>query len=252
MEFISLPPCNDTIASHIFWIFLVTSLVGAGIHGFFKKFDMFDEEIRLYVVGIAAVLFAGWCLFNTLYIEFRGISIGKNVVELHYLWPRSPIVIDAASIDDVDIGTELQLYRPTRQWKHDLVIRTNQKKSYQSVDVCMPKSMSPVYLEAIYTRVNDSVERAEEAVALCALKAKFESGRAASPCFLNVHIPTVCRELNLARWLDKSTALNCDVKYVKEVPNEQKTDTFGNLMFARCNWLCSIKLTSERGSHGDR
>lgn len=180
MEFIAFPACNDTIASHLFWIFLLCAFSAKGIHAFFTKFDLFDEEVRVYVVGVFVILLAGWCLFNTLYIHFRGISIGRDVVELHYLWPRASIVIDAASIDDVDIGTELQLYRPIRQWKHGLEIKTNQNKMYESVDVCMPKSVGPAYLTAIYTRVNDVVEQAEEAVALCAMQAKFASGRAAS------------------------------------------------------------------------
>lgn len=144
------------------------------------KFDLFDYEIRAYVIGLCIVVLGGWCIFNTLYVTFTGVSVGENVVELHYMWPRAPIVLDAASIDDVDTNTDLQLYRPTRAWKHNLEIQTNQHQKYYSVDVCMPHSVGPAYLTAIYTRVNDAVERAEEAVALCSIKAKLTSGRAES------------------------------------------------------------------------
>ncbi|MBX9772233.1 MAG: hypothetical protein K2X29_12725, partial [Candidatus Obscuribacterales bacterium] len=127
MEYISLPACNDTTAQAIFWVVALACVAGKLVHSFITKFDLFDEEVRPYLIGLLVVGLISWGIFHTLYTSFTGVSVGGKIVRLHYMLPRAPIVLDAASIVDVGINTNLQLYRPGRRWKHGLSIETNQK-----------------------------------------------------------------------------------------------------------------------------
>ncbi len=181
MEFISLPACNDTTANSLFWVVALACIAGKLVHSFITKFDLFDEEVRPYLIGLLVVGFISWGVFYALYTSFTGVSVGDNIVRLHYMPPRAPITLDAASIDDVDVSTNLQSYRPGRRWKHSLNIATNQKKEYESVDVCIPDGkVGPDYYSAIFTKINDPVEKAVEAIKICALKAKLSSAKVKS------------------------------------------------------------------------
>lgn len=181
MDFIALPACNDETASLLFWTFAISCLVGRLIYLFLTKFDLFDSAVRPYVIAFVILGLAAFGVCNLFYTNFTGVTVSGGVVRLHYPLPRAPVAIDAASINRVEIGTNLQLYRPTRSWKHDLVIQTDQKREYASVDVCIPKNkVGTDYQSAMFTRINDPVEKAQEAIALAAIKAKFASGKVQS------------------------------------------------------------------------
>lgn len=177
LDLINLPRCDDTFASDLFWSFLLGSFAGAGVTALLLKIKVFPFLSNFCgVVMLVAVLAASLGL--AFWYDFDAVGVDKQYVKLHYLMPRPEIEIDASKIADVFVDTSLQQKRPTRVWKHRLSIKTADGKRYDSAWVCMdPKKVGVDYQSAIYTTLNDPVERAEDVVSFATVKSKLTSPR---------------------------------------------------------------------------
>lgn len=172
--YIALPPCYDATGSAVFWVLMLSCFAGKLVHVVITKFDLFDEDARPWLIAALIIGLSSLGLFFEFWNDFVAVRVQERAVVLEYLWPRSPLMLDAVTIDDVSIQTDLQLYKPGRRWKHSLIIETNHKQTYASRSVCIPMNkVGTDYQSAVFTKLNDPVEKAEEAVEECAIKAKF-------------------------------------------------------------------------------
>lgn len=181
MNYIAFPACNDTTASAIFWIVILSCIAGKLVHSFLTKFDLYDELFRPYLTAVIVLGLSIVGLYYQFWSAFTGVAVDTQTITLHYYWPRAPIVLDATTIDAVGVDTNLRLYRPSRSWKHKLELSTNQGRDYESVDVCIPRNkVGTDYQSAIFTKLNDPVEKAAEAINLAVVTAKLTSAKAKS------------------------------------------------------------------------
>lgn len=182
MDIIHLPACDDGTGSGAIVGSLFLLLIGvAGLNDIFRKFSLFDDSIRtVFSVLLGSILPAG-LIYYSFWNPFTGVSVRDNTIQLHYNWPRQPLTIDATTINDVSVDTTLQLYMPARLWEHRLQIATDDRKTRDSNYVCMDRNkVGTDYQSAIFTKLNDPVERAEKAIFWTTVMSKLASPKSRS------------------------------------------------------------------------
>ncbi len=178
MEIINFPACTDSLAGDIFWTVLVSLTVGMLFHGLLTKFKT-PARVSGLLTFLIVLCLAAICFWFILWQPFTGVSIDNKIVRLHHLWPFPTVEIDGATINGVSKKATLQSQKYGRQWKRLLHIKTSDGTEYESVFVCIDsKKVGPTYYSAIFTKLSDPIEAAEEMVETAAVESKLTSPQA--------------------------------------------------------------------------
>lgn len=170
MESIIFPPCDEELAAKVLGLLLAAMVVGAMLSGLFKKLHVSGAiGTTLALLISIAVAGSGYVMLYT--NQFTEVVVTGDEIKFVYPPPSPAKQINARNIVATDINANLRSRKQSRLWQHQLQLKTDDGKDYESVMVCIDRDkVGPDYPTVTSTKLNDSVERAQNAIEMASIE----------------------------------------------------------------------------------